>query len=146
MFVRFGQRHARSKHGSTHTLGAKVISKRYYCRRIKFLEINVCTVVIDKISDTYTQECTVKARVETRHTLSLDDVTDSIIGRRSSALGFNLCTGRERDERIAKRPSGIAINEARKRMACVSVVEIRPPPAPARACAVLLLCWEANVI
>lgn len=62
------------------------------------------TVVIDKIGKAYAKKGAIKARVKASHALSLDNATNGIIGRRLSALGFDLGAGGERDEWVSVRP------------------------------------------
>ena len=105
------------------------------------------TVIIDKIGDTDAKNGAIKARVETSNTFPLDDTTNSIIGRRLCALGFNLCTGRKRDERVSAIFSiGTPVKQETGRFTHVNVMERRPPPAPARAWAKVSLCCAGDVV
>ena len=91
------------------------------------------TVVIDKIGDAYAEKGAIKARVEPSNALSLDDMTNRIVCRRLSAFRFDLCTSGECDERVAMIVLSITLRGSRKGVVYVSVMERRPPPAPARA-------------
>ncbi len=105
----------------------------------------MCTVIIDEIGDTYAKKSTIKARVETCQAFSLDDTTKSVIGRRLSSLGFDLCTGGDCDEWVSTRVFSNATSGAEKLTTYVNVMARRPPPAPARAWAILSPCCAADV-
>jgi hypothetical protein len=91
------------------------------------------TVVVDKICDADAEEGRVKACVEARDALALDDAARGIERRRLGALRFDLGAGREGDEPSDNSHHG----------AYVKAMDSSPPPAPASACATLSLCCAA---
>lgn len=104
------------------------------------------TVVVYEIGDTDAEEGGVETGVETCYAFSLDDSSDGVIGRGLCSFGFDLGAGGEGDEGIAgTKLSVLDTPIVRRGIANVNVMDKRPPPAPARAWAMLSPCCAAGV-
>ena len=114
-------------------------------------------VVVDEVGDGDAEEGGVEARVEAGDAFALDDAPDGVVGCGLGPFGLDLGTGGEGDEGVAVGWSMLepglcflllVVVSGRwlgKRMGergtDVRVMERRPPPAPARAWAMLSPCW-----
>lgn len=91
------------------------------------------TVVVDKVGDADAEQGRLEAGIQARHALALDDALRGVEGGGLGALGFDLCAGRQGDERVAVIASALPLLRASVKGAYVRAMENRPPPAPAKA-------------